>query len=208
MTEFTVPQKVPAKGRLPCCGSCDNPYGRSKGGDMPDRNSLLGRSRPSESLTREEIADLDKVTAPQPRSQPVSTPAKLANPKKLKVPTKALNFHWSFPCPPCGRKAAGTGCSEIRPVPRPLWGLPSPYLPGCGKRFPGNCGREDGMSNRGRHQRFPAAQHSEALQEAVSAYWRSQLRKTVGRPITVTETATSALPLQGLSMLSVVSKTS
>ena len=76
------------------------------------------------------------------------------------------------------------------------------------ERFPGNGGREDGMSNRGRHQRFPAAQPSAALQEAVAAYWRSQLRKTGGRPITVTETVISARALQGIAVLSVVSKTS
>ena len=63
------------------------------------------------------------------------------------------------------------------------------------------------MSNRGRHQRFPAAQHSEALQEAVAAYWRSQLRKTGGRPITVAETVTAARALQDLPVLGQVSKT-
>ena len=31
---------------------------------MTNRNSLLGRSKPSEKLTREEIAALDKVTVP------------------------------------------------------------------------------------------------------------------------------------------------
>ena len=31
---------------------------------MSNRNSLLGRSKPSEKLTGEELAALDKVTAP------------------------------------------------------------------------------------------------------------------------------------------------
>ena len=31
---------------------------------MSNRNPLLGRSKPSEKLTREELAALDKVTAP------------------------------------------------------------------------------------------------------------------------------------------------
>ena len=76
---------------------------------MPDRNSLLGRSRPSEKLSRQEIAALDKVTTTPPRHQPASASDNQGNPKKLKVPAKALNFHWTMPCPSCGRKAAGQG---------------------------------------------------------------------------------------------------
>ena len=76
---------------------------------MADRNSLLGRSRPSEKLTREEIAALDKGTNTPPRPRSASRSAKQANPKQLKVPAKALNFHWSTLCPACGRKASGQG---------------------------------------------------------------------------------------------------
>ena len=43
---------------------------------MTNRNLLLGRSKPSEKLTREEIAALDKVTVPEPKPQPSSKPAK------------------------------------------------------------------------------------------------------------------------------------
>ena len=75
---------------------------------MADRNSLLGRSRPNERLSRDEIAALDKVTS-TPRAEAASTPAKPAHPKQLKVPAKALNFHWITLCPSCGRKAAGQG---------------------------------------------------------------------------------------------------
>ena len=62
---------------------------------MPDRNSLLGRSRPNEKLSKEEIAALDKVTSTPPRPQPASTSAKPVDGKKLRVPAKALNFHWT-----------------------------------------------------------------------------------------------------------------
>ena len=76
---------------------------------MVDRNSRLGRARPSERLTRDEIAALDKVTSTPPRPQPASTSSKPADGKKLRVPAKALNFHWTTLCPSCGRKAAGQG---------------------------------------------------------------------------------------------------
>ena len=39
---------------------------------MANRNALLGRSRPREKLTREEIAALDKATVPP---APATTPA-------------------------------------------------------------------------------------------------------------------------------------
>ena len=48
---------------------------------MTNRNSLLGRSRPKEKLSREEIAALDKVTAPEPRPQHASKPEKPAGKK-------------------------------------------------------------------------------------------------------------------------------
>ena len=41
---------------------------------MTNRNLLLGRSKPSEKLSREEIADLDKVTAPP--APPAKPPGK------------------------------------------------------------------------------------------------------------------------------------
>ena len=76
---------------------------------MVDRNSLLGRSRPSEKLPRKEVAPLDKVTSTPPRPQTEATSTRPVNPKHLKVPAKALNFHWNTPCPSCGRKIAGEG---------------------------------------------------------------------------------------------------
>ena len=90
---------------------------------MPDRNSLLGRSRPNEKLSKEEIAALDKVTSTPPRPQPASTLAKPADGKKLRVPAKALNFHWTTLCPSCGRKTAGQGIPKsgqrlAKPKPR------------------------------------------------------------------------------------------
>ena len=41
---------------------------------MTNRNSLLGRSRPREKLTREEIAALDKATVPP--APPAKPPGK------------------------------------------------------------------------------------------------------------------------------------
>ena len=72
---------------------------------MTNRNQLLGRSKPSEKLTREEIADLDTVTTPPPAKQPASNPPRL----KLQVSPSAIQLRWTALCPSCGRKASGQG---------------------------------------------------------------------------------------------------
>ena len=75
---------------------------------MADKNSLLGRSRPSERLSRDEIAALDSATGPlQQRPQPTPWPAKPAKAQKVQVSAKAVSSHWSAPCPACGRKVPG-----------------------------------------------------------------------------------------------------
>ena len=80
---------------------------------MADKSSLLGRSRPSERLSRDEIAALDSATAPPPqRPQPTSKPAMSAKAQKVQVSAKAVSFHWSAPCPSCGRKVSGQGIPQ------------------------------------------------------------------------------------------------
>jgi hypothetical protein len=81
---------------------------------MADKNSLLGRSRPSERLSRDEIAALDSATAPpQQRPQPTTPgPAKSAKAQKVQVSVKAVSFRWSAPCPSCGRKVTGQGIPQ------------------------------------------------------------------------------------------------
>jgi hypothetical protein len=81
---------------------------------MADKNSLLGRSRPSERLSRDEVAALDSATAPpQQRPQPTTPgPAKSAKAQKVQVSVKAVSFRWSAPCPSCGRKVTGQGIPQ------------------------------------------------------------------------------------------------
>ena len=80
---------------------------------MTNRNSLLGRSKPGDRLTREEIAALDKVTAPEPRPQPASKPEKPPGKKgggqQRMVRRDLLKFRWSLECPGCGFKLTGEG---------------------------------------------------------------------------------------------------
>ena len=83
---------------------------------MTNRNSLLGRARPTERLTKEEKAALDRVTTaptPTPPSAPTHPPA---NPpqnktgaKQTKVRKDQLKFHWTVECPECGFKVSGGG---------------------------------------------------------------------------------------------------
>ena len=70
---------------------------------MTNRNVLLGRSKPSEKLTREEIAALDKVTVP-----PVPPGKKGGGPQQM-VRRDLLKFRWSLECPGCGFKVTGDG---------------------------------------------------------------------------------------------------
>ena len=76
---------------------------------MTNRNLLLGRSKPSEKLTRTEIAALDKVTAPPaPPAKPKQTGKKGGGQQRM-VRGDLLKFRWSLECPGCGFKVTGEG---------------------------------------------------------------------------------------------------
>ena len=79
--------------------------------NMAKRTSLLGRSRPSEKLTREEIAVLDKVTLPP--ETPAKPPENRGSGLKLKVRNDMLKFRWSLECPGCGFKVTGDGQPQL-----------------------------------------------------------------------------------------------
>ena len=90
---------------------------------MNNRDSLLGRSKPRERLTREEIAALDQETAtpatpaappkpaapPAPEQPPAKPPAPKNQPVIHKVRRDQLIFRWSTDCPACGFKVNGAG---------------------------------------------------------------------------------------------------
>ena len=77
---------------------------------MTNRNILLGRSKPSERLSREEIAALDKATTPPaPTTPPAETPGKKGGGQQRMVRGDLLKFRWSVECPGCGFKVAGEG---------------------------------------------------------------------------------------------------
>ena len=74
---------------------------------MTNRNLLLGRSKPSDKLTRAEIAALDKVTAPP--STPAKPPGKKGGGQQRTVRRDLMKFRWSLECPGCGFKVTGDG---------------------------------------------------------------------------------------------------
>ena len=78
---------------------------------MTNRNLLLGRSKPSEKLSREEIVALDRVTAPPalPGKPPMATGKTGGGQQQRMVRRDLLKFRWSFECPGCGFKVAGEG---------------------------------------------------------------------------------------------------
>ena len=77
---------------------------------MTNRNLRLGRSKPSERLTREEIAALDKATTPPAPTTPAAeTPGKKGGGQQRTVRRDLLKFRWSVECPGCGFKVAGEG---------------------------------------------------------------------------------------------------
>ena len=77
---------------------------------MTNRDSLLGRSRPRERLTREEIAALDKATSPPaPKASQAKPPQNKTGATQRKVRKDQLKFHWTIECPECGFKVAGSG---------------------------------------------------------------------------------------------------
>ena len=77
---------------------------------MTNRNSLLGRSKHREKLTREEIAALDEVTVPPvPPVPPAKPPGKKGGGTQRMVRKDLLQFRWSLECPGCGFKVTGEG---------------------------------------------------------------------------------------------------
>ena len=84
---------------------------------MTNRNILLGRSKPSERLTREEVAALDQATVPEPKPQPASKPkppAMKGGGQQRMVRRDLLKFRWSLECPACGFKVNGEGQPQPR----------------------------------------------------------------------------------------------
>ena len=80
---------------------------------MTNRNLLLGRSKPSEKLTREEIAALDKATvppaSPAPTTKPHKATGKTGGGQQRTIRRDLLKFRWSLDCPGCGFKVTGEG---------------------------------------------------------------------------------------------------
>ena len=76
---------------------------------MTNRNPLLGRSKPSEKLTREEIAALDKAAAPPAPPAKPGPSGKKGSGQQRTVRRDMLKFRWSLECPGCGFKVTGEG---------------------------------------------------------------------------------------------------
>ena len=74
-----------------------------------NRNVLLGRSKPSEKLTREEISSLDQVAAPPAPSPKPKPPGEKGGGSQRMVRRDLLKFRWSLECPGCGFKVNGDG---------------------------------------------------------------------------------------------------
>ena len=82
---------------------------------MTNRNSLLGRSKARERLTREEVAALEKATAPpihKPRQ--AKPPENKTSDTQRTVRKNLMKFHWTMECPEYGFKVAGSGQSPAR----------------------------------------------------------------------------------------------
>ena len=76
---------------------------------MTNRNSLLGRSKASEKLTRAEIAAFDQTAAsPTPPVNP-KPPGKKGSNQQRMIRRDLLKFRWSLACPGCGFKVNGEG---------------------------------------------------------------------------------------------------
>ena len=73
---------------------------------MTNRNLLLGRSKPSERLTRAEIAALDQVKVPPAPPKPSG---RKGGGQQRTVRRGLLKFRWSLQCPGCGFKVTGEG---------------------------------------------------------------------------------------------------
>ena len=77
---------------------------------MTNRNVLLGRSKPSEKLNREEIAALERATEPaHPPKPPKPSGKKGGGQQQRMVRRDLLKFRWSLECPGCGFKVNGDG---------------------------------------------------------------------------------------------------
>ena len=76
---------------------------------MTNRNVLLGRSKPSERLTREELAALDRVTTPPAPPAKPKPPGKKGSGQQRTVKRDLLKFRWSLECSGCGFKVNGEG---------------------------------------------------------------------------------------------------
>ena len=88
---------------------------------MTNRNSLLGRSRPADRLSKADREALERAAAepapkpPQAKPEPAKTePAGINAPpanvgKDGTVRQDQLKFHWTTECPACGFKVAGGG---------------------------------------------------------------------------------------------------
>ena len=87
---------------------------------MTNRNSLLGRSRPADRLSKSDREALDRAAAePAPKSPPAKagSAANTAPPanagKERRVRKSQLRFHWTTECPACGFKVAGSGNPQL-----------------------------------------------------------------------------------------------
>ena len=90
---------------------------------MTNRNSLLGRSRPADRLSKADREALERAAAepapkppqvpkkPEPaKQQPAGNTAPPANVgKDGTVRQNQIKFHWTTECPACGFKVAGNG---------------------------------------------------------------------------------------------------
>ena len=101
---------------------------------MNNRNSLLGRSRPADRLSKTNREALDRATAePAPKPPPAAkTPAPTPAPsnagKEGKVRKDELKFHWTTECPACGFKV-GQRRPQARAAPCQVRTLQTRYLP-------------------------------------------------------------------------------
>ena len=88
---------------------------------MANRNSLLGRSRPADRLSKADREALERAAAepvptqappkpPQAKPAPAGNTTGPANVRKDgTVRQDQLKFHWTTECPACGSKIAGSG---------------------------------------------------------------------------------------------------
>ena len=83
---------------------------------MTSRNSLLGRSRPADRLSKADREALERAAAEPAPNPPQANPAPAGNStppvnvgKDGKVRQDQLKFHWTTECPACGFKVAGGG---------------------------------------------------------------------------------------------------